>query len=52
MKFRDDTILGRHDAGKMSAYITPRSNTGPERRVNMIVIVRTSPHCAGTEPLS
>jgi len=36
----------------MSAYIALAFHHGPERRVKMIVIVRTSPHRAGTEPLS
>jgi len=51
-EFHDGTILRRLDAGKISAYIARRSNADSERRVNMIVIVRTSSHRAGTEPLS
>ena len=47
-----DEALRRHDADQMSAYIAPAFQHGPERRVKMIVIVRTSPHRAVTEPLS
>jgi hypothetical protein len=41
-----------HDAGQMSAYIALAFQHGPERRVKMIVIVRTSPHRAVTELIS
>jgi hypothetical protein len=36
----------------MYAYIALAFQHGPKRRVKMIVIVRTSPHRAATEPLS
>jgi hypothetical protein len=48
--FRDDQL--RHDAGQMSAYTALAFQYGSERRVKMIVIVRTSPHRAVTEPIT
>jgi hypothetical protein len=48
--FRDGKL--RHHAGQMSAYTAHAFQYGPERRVKMIVIVRTSPHRAATEPIS
>jgi hypothetical protein len=41
-----------HDAGQMYAYIALAFRHGPERRVKMIVIVRTSPNRAVTELIS